>query len=117
MDLKELKMKFWNQIVNNDFNVSQAKEDLILQGMIDDLEIKQENLIKEAKQKNIDPQIAISNKFGEFLETINDINEVNLENLTKWVMRNVDEIKDEKEYYKYLLCFYELKRFEKIKGK
>ncbi|WXA52449.1 hypothetical protein RRG58_05530 [Mycoplasmopsis cynos] len=33
MDLKELKIKFWNQIVNNDFNVSQAKEDFILQGM------------------------------------------------------------------------------------
>ncbi|MEI2462021.1 hypothetical protein RRG54_01400 [Mycoplasmopsis felis] len=46
-------MKFWNEIVNNDFNVSQTKKDLILQGMIDDLEIKQENLIKEAKQ-NID---------------------------------------------------------------
>lgn len=33
MNLEELKIKFWNQIVNNDFNVSQAKEDLILQGM------------------------------------------------------------------------------------
>ncbi|WP_322935181.1 hypothetical protein RRG40_04480 [Mycoplasmopsis felis] len=68
MNLEELKIKFWNQIVNNDFNVSQAKEDLILQGMIDDLETKQENIIKEAKQKNIDPQIAISNKFGEFYD-------------------------------------------------
>ncbi|WP_322900593.1 hypothetical protein [Mycoplasmopsis felis] len=37
MNIEELKMKFWNQIINNNFNVSQAKEDLILQGMIDDL--------------------------------------------------------------------------------
>ncbi|WAM02279.1 hypothetical protein ONA02_06940 [Mycoplasmopsis felis] len=32
MNIEELKSKFWNKIINNDFNVSQAKEDLILQG-------------------------------------------------------------------------------------
>ncbi|UWV83743.1 hypothetical protein [Mycoplasmopsis felis] len=77
MNLEELKMKFWNQIINNNFNVSQAKEDLILQGMIDDLERKQENKEKEkGKQLSLFDYTYVSD---EKIEVINDDMNNNLE--------------------------------------
>ncbi|MCU9931591.1 hypothetical protein NW733_02640 [Mycoplasmopsis felis] len=86
MNIEELKSKFWNKIINNDFNVSQAKEDLILQGMIDDLE-KFENInlfegLEENKEKETGKQLSLfddSFVSDEKIEVINEDINNNLE--------------------------------------